>query len=340
MKKFLNNVLIVDGSYMLMRAMRQPELAELRTKSGKPSGGVFGFLKMISSVIRKFPGYYPIVAFDHGRSPRRLELFPNYKHQADRTANPVIPGSPDDEFLSALRDQRQAIMQYLESIRIPVLRIPDWEGDDLVYLVSRSSKKCVVVSDDKDMIQMCSPTCKIYRAMADEIIEHETCDPYYKYPRYEYYKAIVGDGSDNIWKCCEGIGGTSANKIAEIMGRFVAETECNPHDYQIIFNYLSSPDLEPEWKSVRGLRKKITEFLAPKSLEQFTLNMKLADFNYIVEPDNMQTLIESQIIPTLQRKPSIMEAFKLLAKYEINTIDPGALMAQLVGANSVLSQEE
>ena len=333
-EKFLGNVLLVDGSYMLFRAMTQPGLAELQTRGGRPSGGIFGFLRMISSVVKKYPGYYPIVVWDKGRSPRRLELYPNYKHTADRIANPVLPGTPDDEFLSSLREQRGSVMDYLTSIRIPCIRIPDWEGDDLIYLLTKRCNKCIVVTDDKDYIQLCSPTCKIDRTMAGEVIEYETRDPYYEYPRYEYYKAIVGDGSDNISQCTEGIGGKSADKIASVMANFVKMSQCNPHDYQIIFNYLRSEELLPEWKSVRGLSKKISKFLECE--EKFTLNMKLMDFNYVEEPEEIRMIIESQIIPIINKAPSVMSAYRILGRYEISEIDPGSLMSQLVGSSTVL----
>lgn len=339
MKVFLNNTLIIDGSYMLMRAMTQPDLSELRTCGGKPSGGFFGFLRMMNSVIRKYPGYYPIVCWDKGRAPRRLELYPNYKHNADRISNPVIPGSPDDEFLSALREQRGSVIEYLESIRVPCIRIPDWEGDDLVYLLSKASKKSVVVTDDRDMIQLCSPTCKVDRVMNHVVIDYQTCEYFYRYPQYEYYKAIIGDGSDNIPHCCEGIGGKSAEKIASVMAEFVKESECDPHDYSLIFNYLKTePSLQDEWAKVRGLRKKINDFI--ESYDKFVFNMKLMDFTYVEEPENMQALIESSVIPTIKRKASIMEAFKILGKYEVNEIDPGDTMSRLIGSSSVLFVED
>lgn len=337
MKKFLNTILVVDGSYMLQRAMRQPDLAILRARDGKPSGGVFGFLRMFNSVVTKNPGYYPIVCWDKGRSPRRLALYPNYKHQADHIANPIVKGSEEDEFLSSLRVQREAVIEYLTSIRVPCIRIPDWEGDDLVYLISQSSKKCMIVSDDKDMIQMCSPTCKINRVMHGDIITYETCDDFYRYPQYEYYKAIIGDPSDNLPKTVEGIGGRSAEVIANTMARFVKDSECSPHDYAIIFNYLRSSELEPIWKSVRGLSKKISSFI--DNLDRFTLNMKLMDFNYVEEPVDMQTIIESQVTPTITRRPSIMEAYKILGAYSISEIDPGATLSRLVGSSTVFLKD-
>ena len=220
--------------------------------------------------------------------------------------------------------------------RIPCLRIPDWEGDDLVYILTQASKKCIVVSDDKDMIQLCSPTCKVNRTMAGEVIEYETCDPFFRYPRYEYYKAILGDGSDNIAKCCDGIGHAGASKIAEVMAEFVEMCQCDPHEYAIIFNYLKNEELNPRWKEVRGLQKKMEGFLDDRSIQQFTLNMKLADFHYVEISDDLRVVIESQIIPVLRKNPSIMEAFKILGRYQINEIDPGQLMCHLTGSSTVL----
>ena len=74
MKRY-KNLLIIDGSYLLHRNLKVPDIWELRSKQGNRSGGVYGFLNSISYLNKLFPEHYPVVAWDKGRSPRRLEIY-------------------------------------------------------------------------------------------------------------------------------------------------------------------------------------------------------------------------------------------------------------------------
>ena len=78
MEKYFNKVLIIDGSYLLHRQLHQPRVSDLE------NGGVFGFLRSISKEIHNSKGFFPIVAFDHGLSKRRVEIDPYYKKANER----------------------------------------------------------------------------------------------------------------------------------------------------------------------------------------------------------------------------------------------------------------
>lgn len=340
-KKILNNVLLIDGSYMLIRALSQPSFSNMYNRKGDFSGGIYGFLTMFQSTVKRFPAYFPVVCWDYGQSPRRLNLMPNYKHHAEKAAGTYIypQHSKDPKFREHLNESRAEVIKFLEYMRVPSVRIPDWEGDDLVYLITKKCNKCVVVTDDKDYIQLCSPTISVYRAMAQEYLTFDNIEKDYNYPQYEYYKAIKGDPSDNIPQSCNGIGERSALIIAREMAKFVEETQCSPHDYDIIFNYLAlEPSLTESWKTVRGLDSKVVEFL--KSKDKFILNMQLMDFSYIEEPAGMDSLLESQIIPTINKKADIIKMYELIGKYEISSgIEPSHLIMRAAGANTVLIKD-
>lgn len=334
MDKFLNNVLLIDGSYMIQRAMNSVELRDLQTRSGMASGGFYGFVRMMNKVIRKHIGHYPILLWDQGHSPRRLDLYPNYKRHAERNAAPPIPGSADDQFLIDLRRQRQDVIDYTTALRIPNVRVPGWEGDDLIYLMTKVSNKCIVVSDDKDFIQLASDTVSIDRTMADEFITNQTISDFHKYPQYEYYKALIGDGSDNIPGVGTGLGGKSCEFIAKLMADYVKSSGTDKHDYYKIFEYLGTLKDDPILKSVRGLRNKWDSLI--ENMEVFAKNMYLMDFSYVEFPDGFQTLIESYIRPTINQAPNVLNAYRYLGKYEIKGIDPSQTMQNLVGSGSIL----
>lgn len=308
MKIFLNRLLIIDGSYMLWRAIRNKGLEDLRTKTGLRSGGFYGFLRMFNSEIVRFPGFYPIICWDKGRSPRRLKVFPNYKHEADHNECPVVAGSEEDEVIKYYHDTRADLIDYFSKLSVPSLLIPGWEGDDLVYLLTKSCKECVVLSDDKDMIQLASKTCRVRRPMNDEMIGYATCDEHYKYPQYIWYKAIKGDPSDNISQVAPGVGGKSAEQIAKIM----FDNGCKNDISEIQTFFENNLDKHKKMKAVYD------------NMDVFVRNLLLMDFKYVDEPESMQSIIESSIIPVLRStRMTMFESYKYLHKYEVTSVDPG-----------------
>ena len=79
----LNSVLIIDGSYMLHRSLKTPDLWELKNKDGVRTGGVFGFLKSLGVSLR-IGDYFPVICWDGGHSARRLTVYPNYKRHMEK----------------------------------------------------------------------------------------------------------------------------------------------------------------------------------------------------------------------------------------------------------------
>lgn len=320
MDKFLNKVLAVDGSYMIHRALKSPASQELITSKGIKSGGFYLFLKMLQKELSMAPSYYPIVCWDKGRSPRRLSLYPNYKHDADKKLSPVIPGSPDDEYIKWYIQTREDLIQFLNSVNIPSLLIPGTEGDDLIYMLKLVSNKCIVLSDDKDMIQMASENCKVRRPMNDVTIDVNSCEESYKYPQYIYHKAIIGDPSDNIPQVAKGVGGTSASQIAQIIAESGAFDL--PEIKSVLENAITRTDLFKP-----ALIKKIQAVV--DNFKQFEINSQLMDFRYVDIPAEMQNIIESSICPIINSRGNIFESYKYLGKYEIKHIDPGMIQAQI-----------
>lgn len=219
MNKLFKKVLAVDGSYLIHRQLHNSNLFELRGPNGERSGAVFGFLRSIVKELRINGEYFPVVCWDAGLSPRRVKADPYYKH-ADERSKPMevlTEEEADNDYLTQYRKQRSMIIELLNYAGIPSLRFRPWEGDDLIYILTRISEECRVLTDDRDMLQLLSDTVSVRRPMADELItyesflsDHDFSDSY----DFVMYKAIIGDGSDNIPGCCKGVGsGTVGNLI-------------------------------------------------------------------------------------------------------------------------------
>lgn len=362
-EKQLGRIMIIDGSYMLHRSLKTPELWDLKNKNGIRTGGVFGFLRSLGASLR-IGEYFPVICWDSGRSPRRLTVYPNYKHNMDKTllreadkyALMLLNGeiaelpaglsqsereaveealnklketkekwgsyeNPDDYSSQYLR-QRDTIISICHSLGVPSILISFWEGDDLIALLSRLAQKSLIVTDDKDMLQLLSPDVEIYRALAKQHLQY---GPYLaemgisSSREFVIAKAIAGDASDNIPSVTEGeaerkyrIGEKTAARIAKIIAQQGEDSS----------RYLG------ELLKIGGREQnKIQGFVRNHSL--YLRNMQLVDLS-LVENDVQVISTVTAEIQLKAGKCRLFEAISKLSDADIASVDVNGMIAQVM----------
>lgn len=311
----LDKVLIVDGSYLIHRALHVEKLFNLTNSRGEGTGGIYQFLRSLNSEMRKYPGYFPIVCWDNGLADRRVEAYPNYKHKEDRLVEAAelrkLGAEPEeDEYLLQYHAQREKTMEILGLLGIPSLVFHHWEGDDLMYILSKTLRDTIVLTDDKDLIQLLSPTTRISRPMADELLEYgpyqqEHNDPYMR--KFVYEKCIVGDVSDNIPSCAKGVGATTAKVIAELMVE-------HPGD----------------WKSMveNSDNRRVRMFGNEDSYRQFEVNLGLIDLSLVEITESMLNEIANVISSTV-RIPNYFKVMLAMNDLEIGDLDMNGMIGRM-----------
>lgn len=272
-----HRTLIFDGSHALHRNLSVPNNWEMTNNEGQRTGGIFGVLRTINKEITTY-NYTPIVVFDGGLSQRRLELFPNYKgtldkqilrESLDRTEEDLINEQYREEYIR----QRDILIELLPCLGIPVIYQEGWEGDDLIYLLTKLSKDSIVVSDDKDLIQLISESdrkCRIRRAMRDEFWDiNKLKEMQLDIQTYIGCKAIIGDPSDKIPSACFQVGEKTALDLYNLF------TYC-------VENNITYPENEDELKKLCetckiSKRKAYLNF----NKDQFLINYLLTDLSLV-----------------------------------------------------------
>lgn len=312
-----NKVLAVDGSYFLHRMLSQPNQWDMQTIQGKRTGGIYGCIRSIFKEMQKY-NYFPVVVFDGGLAPRRLGVYPNYKRneekqllteslETEKTEQQIL----DEAFMREYRTQRKDIIEILHGFGIPCIRIENWEGDDLLYILSKISKDSIVVTDDRDLIQVVTENadrkCRVWRTMNEEMWDTETLKQK-GLDAWEYIncKAISGDASDNIPGVCEGVSTGTA------LGLF-----------KILESKKPFPTNDTELKDIckeLGISKR-TAYLNYKP-EQFDINMQLMNLQ-LVDNDITDVFIDSLYNEILEERN--LSDFNLVAtkmnELEIYSID-------------------
>ena len=193
---------LIDGSAYIYRAYHA--IRPLSTSRGLPTHAVFGFLSILRRLLRERSPEYLAVAFDTRGPVFRHRLYDRYK--ANR------PPMPED-----LAVQIPYIRESVAAHRILVLEHDDQEADDLIASVTArmtgQGRRVVVVSGDKDLLQLVSADVTLWDPMNDRVMDEAAVAEKYGLPPGQLldYFALTGDSSDNI-PGVPGIGPKSAQK--------------------------------------------------------------------------------------------------------------------------------
>ena len=196
-------IYIIDGSSYIYRAYHA--IVPLSNSKGTPTHAVLGFINMVRRLVREKKPEHIAIAFDSRGPVFRHELYTAYK--ANR------PTMPDD-----LQLQIPYIRKFVEASNILMLQQDGVEADDIIASVVRTftalGHSVVLVSGDKDLLQLVDANVVMWDPMQDKVMDREAVHGKYTlYPEQllEYF-ALVGDSSDNV-PGIAGIGPKTAAKL-------------------------------------------------------------------------------------------------------------------------------
>lgn len=212
----MHRILIVDALNAFFRAyIVNPTLSP----NGQPIGGVVGFLKILQKLCKEVKPDLVVICWDGaGGSRKRKAMNSNYKEGRApiRLNRDVRVLSESDELQNKIWQQTRTI-EYLNELPVVQLMYPEIEADDLVSFVCtlpqfKDSQK-VIVSADKDYIQILDKNVVLMRPVQDEILNvKRVIDEYSIHPtNFALARAISGDKSDNL----DGVGGVGLNTVAK-----------------------------------------------------------------------------------------------------------------------------
>jgi len=201
-------IYIVDGSGYIFRAYYA--VSPLSTPDGFPTNALYGFTRMLLKLLQQAGSEHVVISFDMGRDTFRLEMYPEYK--ANRSAPPedLVPQFP-------------YFRKIAEALGLPVLELKGYEADDVIGTVTtqlaKAGGKVVIVSGDKDLMQLVGPNVSIWDTMHDRVIgpaevkEKFGVDP----DKVVEVLGLMGDSSDNI-PGLDGVGPKTATQLIEKYG--------------------------------------------------------------------------------------------------------------------------
>ena len=200
-------LLLVDGSSYLYRAFHA--LPPLTNSRGEPTGAVLGVLNMLNKLVKEESPTRVAVVFDAPGRTFRDDLFDQYKaHRAPM---------PDD-----LRSQVQPLLDAVQALGLPLLRIVGVEADDVIGTLAIQAAAAgydvLISTGDKDMCQLVGPRIGLVNTMSNTRLDREGVKAKFDVlpDQIVDYLALVGDSSDNI----PGITGVGPKTAAKWLNQF------------------------------------------------------------------------------------------------------------------------
>lgn len=203
---------LVDGSGFIFRAyfaMTYSGRGDMTNPDGVPVSAVFGFTQMLMKLLNDYHAPYLAVVFDPKGGSFRNNIYPEYKANRDAPPEDLVPQFP-------------LVREATKAFDIPALEQPGYEADDLIAAYTKRAlelgKKVVIVSSDKDLMQLVQPGVRMLDPMKNKWIgEAEVFEKFGVKPdRVVDVQALAGDSTDNI----PGVPGIGIKTAAQLINEY------------------------------------------------------------------------------------------------------------------------
>ena len=252
-KIFPKRLYIFDGYSLIYRSYFAHISSPLTDRNGSNISAYFGFFSSLLSLMSSYPMDYIAIAMDENAPTFRHRMYPEYKATRDK--------APED-----LHAQVPLIKETLAKMHIACVSNPGFEADDVIAsladLASKSSVETVIVTGDKDLMQLVGPHVSALRppkkgeSQYRMMQEGEVFDEYGVRPsQIVDYLSIIGDKADNV----PGIKGLGEKGAVKLLSEYVS--------LDGIYRHL---DMLPQ-----GTRKKLEEGKALGELSRSLIRLSL-----------------------------------------------------------------
>ena len=243
-------LLIIDGYGFIFRAYHiQPPLS---SPNGAPVGAIYGFTSMLIKLINDFKPEHAVIVLDHAGKNFRHDIYKDYKANRPSIAEDLV-------------SQLNLVRAVAEALNFKHLSKAGFEADDIIATLatkaSSTEREAIIISSDKDLMQLVDGFVKMYDPAKAKYITEE--DIIAKFGvgalKVREVQALIGDKSDNI----PGVAGIGPKTAAQLI-----------NEYGTLDGIINSIDLikNPRWQN-----------LLKDNLENAKLSWLLVGLNQNVE---------------------------------------------------------
>jgi DNA polymerase I len=198
---------LIDGSGFIFRAFHA--LPPMTRSDGTPVNAVLGFVNMLIRFLTEFGVARIAVIFDAKGDNFRNQIYDQYKANRDAPPPELVP-------------QFGLIREATEAFCLPGIELDGYEADDLIATYARLAvergEEVVIVSSDKDMMQLIRPGVTMFDPMKSKPIgPAEVMEKFGVAPdRVVDIQSLAGDSTDNV----PGVPGIGVKTAALLINEF------------------------------------------------------------------------------------------------------------------------
>jgi 5'-3' exonuclease len=267
--------LIIDGNNFLFRAFyakRAPKYV-----NGLNVTPIHQFLSMLKSSTDNFKPSQVILTWDRKKN--------STKRNFRKDLVPYKENRPENDKMEELHQIINHVQRFVDVLGIHTYYPVNMEADDIIrFLTLSEDKSTLIISSDRDLIQLVNDNVSLYLPNKGEIVDSENFETFAQVPTPEMfvvYKSIMGDVSDNI----EGL-----TKYGPVRGKALTE-KIMKHG---IIDW-SVPDLTDDQKDVLRKNLKVidlknTEVLCPDEYDFYQQQKEYMNVEY--DGDNLRHLFQ------------------------------------------------
>jgi DNA polymerase I len=204
---------LIDSFGFIFRAFHaraRSTATPMRTANGVPTEATYIFNNMIRRLRDQYQPEYLAAIFESEGPNFRNDLFADYKANRSETPPDLLQQIPD-------------IKRLLEAMRVPVVEAAGFEADDVIGTLAQLASEqvdVVIVSSDKDMLQLVGPSVTMLNPMKDDLRYDDAAVEEFmgvKPAQVVDLLALKGDSVDNI-PGAPGIGDKGARDLIQQFG--------------------------------------------------------------------------------------------------------------------------
>ena len=210
----MDKLFIIDLMPFLYRGhfvfLRNPRL----TASGINTSALLGLANGLLSILKREKPTHAVLAMDPGGPTFRHRAYPPYKAQREKMPEDLAASIP-------------YAFELAEALRIPVVRVADFEADDVMGTLAVKGAAAgfdvYMATPDKDAAQLVRPGVRLYRPAragdtAEVYDEAGVCEHWHLTSPAQMidFLALAGDASDNI----PGIRGVGEKTAADLLAKY------------------------------------------------------------------------------------------------------------------------
>ncbi len=203
----MKKLILIDGYSFLFRAFFA--IRNLTRSDGTPVGALYGFSRMLMKIITEIDYSHIAVVFDSGQKTFRNDIYSEYK--ANR------PPCPPE-----LMPQFPLVREIVKVLNIVSLEKVGYEADDIIATYTKKAEQqgfeVMIVSSDKDLMQLVDNSTHMYDGMKNEFIDSEKVKEKWGVEPKQVLDvlSLTGDASDNV----PGVPGIGPKTAAELVNKY------------------------------------------------------------------------------------------------------------------------